>query len=99
MFTDKSNPGGAFVSCLLGISGIAALIFCLIRIYRADGAVAAPQTLTVGLASLYGLAGLILGILMLVKRDSLPFFPTLGIVINTVLIVLIAGLVAWGSLG
>ena len=99
MFTDKSNPGGAFVSCLLGISGIAALILCLVRIYRADGAVAAPQTVTMGLAALYGLAGLILGILMLIRRDSLPFFPTLGIVINSVLIVLIAGLVAWGFLG
>ncbi len=99
MFTDKSNPGGAFVSCLLGISGIAAFVFCLIRIYRADGAVSATQTLTVGLAALYGLAGLILGIFMLARRDSLPFFPTLGIVINSVLIVLIAGLVAWGFLG
>ena len=95
-FTDRTNPGGAYVSCILGISGIAALIFCMIRIYRADGAVSAPQTLTVALAALYGLAGLILGVCMLVKRDALPFFPTLGITVNSILIVLIAGLVAWG---
>ena len=99
MFTDKSNPGGAFVSCLLGISGITALIYSVIRIYRADGAVGAPQTFSVALAALYGIAGLVLGIVMLAKRDALPFFPTLGIVFNSVLIALIAGLVAWGFLG
>ncbi len=99
MFTDRSNPGGAYVSCLLGLSGIAALVFCLIRIYRADGAVGASQTLTAALAAVYGFAGLILGIVMFAKRDSLPFFPALGIVLNSILIVLIAGLVAWGFLG
>ncbi len=99
MFTDKRHTKRGIFSCVLGVSGLAALSYSMVRIYSAGGAVGNAQTMTLVLAVLYGLVGLGLGLRMLLGRESFPLFPMAGTILNALLLLLSAGLILWGVLG
>lgn len=96
MFTDKRHTKRGIFSCVLGFSGLVALALSIVRIYSGGGAVHNAQTVTLVLAVLYGFTGLALGVRMLMGRESFPLFPTIGTVLNTLLLLLSAGLILWG---
>lgn len=99
MFTDKRHTKRGIFSCVLGVSGLAALSYSMVRIYASGGTVGNAQTVTLLLAILYGLVGLALGLRMLLGRESFPLFPMAGTILNTLLLLLSAGLILWGVLG
>ena len=96
MFTDKRHTKRGIFSCVLGVSGLAALTYSIVRIYFAGGAVSNAQTVTLVLAVLYGFVGLALGLRMLFGRESFPLFPMIGTILNALLLLISAGLILWG---
>ncbi|MCR4762991.1 MAG: DUF6142 family protein [Lachnospiraceae bacterium] len=96
MFTDKRHSGRGIVACVLGASGLAAAFLCVIRVYTSGGQVLPAQTVTLALGGLYGLTGLFLSIWMLLRGDSFRLFPTLGILLNGLLLLFLTGFIVLG---
>lgn len=96
MFTDKRHSKRGILSCVLGVSALAACIYSLVRIYGADGEIAMAQTFTFVLAGLYAVTGLVLGIWMLARGDCFRLFPGIGVALNLILLVGVGGLLFLG---
>ena len=96
MFTDKRHSKRGIFSCVLGAGGLFSLICSVARIYAADGVVQPAQTISLTLAFIYGLAGLGLGIWVLVRGDTFRLFPALGTAMNALLLLCLTGLLVWG---
>ena len=96
MFTDKRHSKRGIFSCVLGVSGLAACIYSIVRMAMADGAVTRAQTFTFALAVLYALAGLTLGIWMLARGDTFRLFPGIGVALNLILLLGLGALLFLG---
>ena len=96
MFTDKSHSKQGILACVLGVSGLFALIYAICRVYLQGGTVKSAQTLSLLLALLYAVTGLVLSIYAIVKGDTFRLFPGMGVVINGLLLICLTGLFFWG---
>ncbi|MCR5674848.1 MAG: DUF6142 family protein [Lachnospiraceae bacterium] len=96
MFTDKRHSKRGIFSCVLGGCGLAALLFSVEQVYVSGGRVQTAQTISLALSLLYGAAGLTLGIWMLARGDTFRLFPALGVFLNTLLLLGLAGVLFLG---
>ena len=82
IFTNKEHPFRAVVSTVLGLISLSSVVMVLWFVFR-DGGIAQPRYgMTMLLAVLFSLIGLVLGILSRMEPDKYYLFSYLGLVIN-----------------
>ena len=95
-FTNKRHPAIAVMAVILALIGIAALVLVIVSTYK-NGGVALPRYgMTVILALLMSLVGLILAIVSRTKPDRYYFFSDLGILLNSLLLLCCGGILLLG---
>lgn len=82
MFTNKSIPHRGIMSAILGILSDVSIGLTVFSSFQQAGAPSPRHGLTVLLSLLFGLTGLVLGILSRLEKDKFYFFPNLGILFN-----------------
>ncbi len=99
MFTNKSHSDIGKMSAALGL--ISAVSMCLVIYisYRQDGSMDPKLGAAAFFALLFSLGGEVLGIMSRLEKDRFYFFPNLGIILNTLVIVLIGFLLYLGVSG
>ncbi len=96
MFTDKKHSKRAMLACLLGVCGLAAFVYDIVRVYLAGGEIRAAQTMSLAIALLYGLTGVFLCIWTLVRGETFKLSPVTGLLVNGLLLAGLAGLIVYG---
>ncbi|MCR5419208.1 MAG: DUF6142 family protein [Lachnospiraceae bacterium] len=94
LFTNKKNPPRGIFSTALGVLNLVAIIGVLIASYRSAGAAQPRLGATVLLSAILGVVGIVFGILSHMEPDMFTFFPKLGIVLNS-LAILLAGIILY----
>ena len=86
-FTDRKHPAVGIMSVVLGLIGIISESISLFIPYLAKRE---PEryAFIMALSFLYAIVGIVLGIIGRFKKGAFPFFPSVGLVINTVTIIL-----------
>ena len=82
MFTNKSNPQRGIMSTILGILSDVSIGLAVFSSFQQAGVPSPRHGMAVMLALIFGLAGLVLGILSRLEKDKFYFFPNLGILLN-----------------
>lgn len=72
------------MSVILGIISLTALVAAVFLAYRSGGEAAVKFGFTGVLATLFSLAGMVLGVLTACDRSYYRLFPVLGIMLNLV---------------
>lgn len=86
MFTDKSNPQRGIMSTILGILSDGAIGLTVFSSFMNKGAMSPRHGMTIIMSLIFGIIGLVLGILSRMEEDKFYFFPVLGIILNTIAI-------------
>ena len=82
LFTNKKNPERGIFSTALGIIALLGIFCVLVISYRNGGAMMPRLGVSVLLAAVMSVVGIIMGILSHMEPDMFTFFPKLGIVLN-----------------
>ncbi len=90
IFTDNKHPVRGVFSAFLGILSLVAIYMAVRRAAFAGGVADGRDTMTVILAGIYALAGLVLGIMSRREKDIFKLFPNLGIISNVLAIIIVA---------
>ena len=94
LFTNKKNPERGIFSTALGVIALLG-IFCVLVISYQNGGVKLPRLgVSVLLAAVLSVVGIVMGILSHMEPDMFTFFPKLGIILN-VLALLAAGVIMY----
>ncbi|WP_026507521.1 DUF6142 family protein [Butyrivibrio sp. MC2013] len=96
IFTDNVHPVKGVMSFILGVVAAATLFVCVRMAYFAGGIASEKLGMALVWAFLYSVAGLVLGIMGERQRNIFRLFPTSGIVICTVDILIMIGMVVAG---
>jgi len=99
MFTNKSHPERGIMSTILGILSDGAIGLAVFSSFKADGASSARLACAVILALVFGIAGLVLGIMSRLEKDRFYFFPNLGIILHSIAVIAIAYILYVGVFG
>lgn len=99
IFTDKKTPKWGVMSVILGVTSSAAVAAAIYFTFKNKG-IALPQYGSViVLAIIYSFAGAILGIRSCFGKDVFRFVPIMGIIINTIALVMEFFILYVGILG
>jgi hypothetical protein len=82
MFTNKSHPERGIMSTILGILSDTAIGLAVFSSFTQRGNVGARLACVIMLSMLFGIAGLVLGILSRLEKDRFYFFSNVGILLN-----------------
>ncbi len=99
MFTNKSHPERGIMSTILGILSDGAIGLAVFSSFRMQGDADARLACVILLAMLFGLVGLILGILSRIEKDTFHFFPNAGIFLNSIAVFATAFILYIGVFG
>jgi len=99
MFTNKSHPERGIMSTILGILSDGAIGLAVFSSFRTGGAASARLACTVILALVFGLVGLVLGIMSRIEKDRFYFFPNVGILCNSIAVIVVAYILYVGVFG
>lgn len=86
MFTDKSNPQRGIMSTILGILSDGAIGLTVFSSFMNQGVMNPRHGMTIIMSLIFGIVGLVLGILSRMEEDKFYFFPVLGMILNTIAI-------------
>lgn len=86
MFTNKSHPQRGILSTLLGVIDIGSLGLAIWLCFQNRGASNARLGTVALFALLFSIGGFVLGILSRLEKDKFYIFPTMGIVLNFLVI-------------
>lgn len=99
IFTNRNHPMKAVMATVLGILAWVTVILALYLAYR-DGAALAVRFGVAGLLSfLFGVSGIVLGIMSRLEKDKYYLFSYLGIGLNAAYLCLIAFVLYAGVYG
>ena len=96
IFTDKRHPEKGIFSFAMGLIALTGLVMAVKVTFEAGGEAGIAQALTVLLAFFIGLTGLVYGILARRERDVFFLFPHLGIVCNTLSLLICTAILMLG---
>lgn len=88
IFTDKRHPEKGIFSAAMGLIALSGILLAVKLTFDAGGVAIAPYALAVLLSFVIALAGFIAGIVARKERDVFFLFPNLGILFNTLSILL-----------
>ncbi len=96
MFTNRKHPDGAIMSVLLGIISLAGTVIAVCLAYRQAHEGMIGYGVTGLLATLFALAGLVLAVMQIIKKDVFKLFPVIGLVLNLVVLMGMGLMIFWG---
>lgn len=99
MFTNKSHPQRGIMSTILGILSDGAIGLAVFSAFKAGGQTSMRLASSVLLAFVFALVGLVLGILSRLERDRFYFFPNVGILLNSLAVIVVAFILYIGVFG
>lgn len=99
MFTNKSHSDMGKMSVVLGAVSLVSVCLVIYISYSRDGGVDAKLGAAAFFALLYSLAGEVLGIMSRLEKDRFYLFPTIGIILNTIVILVVGFLLYLGVYG
>ena len=99
IFTNKTFSEKAIMSVVLGIIGIASIVVAIAFTYARGGLATLEYGGVVLLCLIYGFAGLILGILSKKEPDKYYFISYLGMVLNSITIIMVSLILYAGAYG
>jgi len=98
IFTNKKHSHRAIMSVILGSISIISLLIVVYMTYKRDGDATVGYGVTGLLATLFSVAGLVLGVITVRDKNYYRIFPWLGIVLNTLVLGGISLILYMGSL-
>lgn len=99
MFTNKSHPQRGIMSAILGILSDGAIGLAVFSAFKAGGEASMRLASSVLLALVFALVGLTLGILSRMEKDRFYFFPNVGILLNSLAVIVVAFILYIGVFG
>ncbi|MBP7348138.1 MAG: hypothetical protein KA965_05605 [Butyrivibrio sp.] len=96
IFTDNKHPKKGIFATVLGIIAAVTVYVAVRKTFEAGGQAPANYAAAVILALVYSICGLVLGIISRMEKDIFKLFPNLGIVLNLLAIICIAGILYLG---
>ena len=99
MFTNKSHPQRGIMSTILGILSDGAIGLAVFSAFKAGGVTSMRLASSVLLAFIFALVGLTLGILSRMEKDRFYFFPNVGILLNSLAVIVVAFILYIGVFG
>ena len=99
IFTNKTFSQKAIMSVILGVMGIASIVVAVAFTYMKGGNATLEYGGVVLLSLLYGFAGLILGVLSKREPDKYYFISYLGMVLNSIIIIMVSMILYAGAYG
>lgn len=86
MFSNKKNPWRGIMSTILGILSVAAIALAVFSSFKSKGATNYRLASVVLVSFVFGITGVVFGILSRFERDMFYFFSNLGIILNAIAI-------------
>ncbi|MCR4902574.1 MAG: DUF6142 family protein [Butyrivibrio sp.] len=86
MFTDNKHPVRGIAASILGVISVLTVIISIVYTYRAGGQADVKSGAAVLFAFCFAIAGIILAIKSRLEKDIFKFFPNLGIILNSLVI-------------
>ena len=99
MFTNKNHPERGIMSTVLGILSDTAIGLAVFSSFEMKGKSNARLATVILLSMLFGIAGLVLGILSRLEKDKFYLFPNLGILLNAVAVIATGFIIYAGVFG
>lgn len=99
MFTNKSHPERGKFAAALGTVSFVSMCLVIYISYQQKGAMNPKLGAATVFALLFSIAGEVLGIMSRLEKDKFYFFPNLGIILNTIVIVFVGFLLYLGVSG
>ena len=99
MFTNKSHSDRGKLSAALGAISLVSVCLVIYLSYKHGGAMDPKLGAAVFFALLFSLAGEVLGILSRTEKDRFYLFPNIGILFNTIVILVTGFLLYLGVSG
>lgn len=87
-FTKKKNPMRAIFASALGCISVVSICIVIYLAYMNKGVVPMQYANAVFLSYLFCVAGIVLSIQSIIKKDIYKFFPVLGITLNSIGIIM-----------
>lgn len=99
MFTNKSHSDIGKMSAALGVISTVSICLVIYFSYRQDGGMNPKLGAAAFFALLFSLGGEVLGIMSRLEKDKFYFFPNVGIILNTIVIIIVGFLLYLGVSG
>lgn len=99
MFTNKSHSERGKFSAALGGISFASMCLVIYMSYKQAGAMSPKLGAAAVFALLFSIAGEVMGIMSRMEKDRFYLFPNIGILLNTIVILLVGFLFYLGVSG
>lgn len=96
-FTNKKHSEKSVMSTVFGALSMISMIVLIYLSYRLRGEVPVNYGIAVMLILVFGIVGLILGVLAMQEREKFRFFAIMGLVLNGLAIVSVSAVLYAGS--
>ncbi len=96
-FTNKKHSEKSVMSTVFGALSMTSMIVLIYLSYRLRGEVPVNYGIAVMLILVFGIVGLILGVLAMQEREKFRFFAIMGLVLNGLAIVSVSAVLYAGS--
>lgn len=96
IFTNRKHPDGAIMSVILGMISLMAMIVAVYLTYRQQHEGMLGYGVTGLLVTLFSVAGLVLALLQIGKKDVFKLFPIIGLVLNLLVLIGMGLMIFWG---
>ena len=90
IFTVKKHPEKGIMSMILGVISVLSIAAAVYLAYRNNGNAVSRYGAAVFLATLFSLAGMVLGVLSRMEKDNYYLFPHLGIILNLIALAMVS---------
>ncbi len=88
MFTDKSHSDIGKMSAVLGIVSIVSVCLAIYLSYRQAGGMDPKLGAATFFALVFAIGGEVLGIMARLEKDRFYLFPNMGILLNTIVLIM-----------
>lgn len=99
MFTNKSHSERGIMSTILGILSDTAIGLAVFSSFTQQGKADMRLACAILLAMIFGVVGMVFGILSRLEKDRFYLFPNLGIILNALAIIATAFILFVGVFG
>ena len=87
MFTDNRHPERGIMSAALGVISVSAVVCAIVFTFRDGGTATMQNAAAAFVAAIFSVVGIVLGIRARFEKDIFKFFPNLGIILNSLVII------------
>ena len=88
MFTDKSHSDIGKMSAVLGIISIISVCLAVYLSYKQAGGMDPKLGAAVFFALIFAIGGEVLGVMARLEKDRFYLFPNIGLILNTIVIII-----------